>query len=698
MMYLHQKLGYRTQFITTMEQLKDISIERYPIFVWDTETTGLNFVSDVPFLFVFGFNKNIYGFDMNNPEIDEMIEYVYKLMKVQSRCFAHNAKYDYHMMTNAGYKMNHINVSDSQVVYRLTSYADDEDRSKSLETIGIKYVDESSKFAGKVIKTKINEINRKRKSEVQKKFKEVYGVRSKFTQAWDEYGKRVPYLTYDEGLQEKFRFFDENYTPANYKDVYIEHPNLMINYAYDDCVILLDWLSKALPVLETTDPQGLTMEREDNLIPAVAEMERVGLKIDIEYILEARERVLAYRDKQYEKLRVLLGKSLSVGQHEKLIAEFRSQFGIVLTNADKKSLKAVKSPQKAVDTAKTIIELRTVDKWLSTYIDGMLSRSYEGRIYTSIDSAGAVSGRVSSNMQQQPKEPFISEDGEELFHPRRPFIPDEDYKMWFFDYSQQELRVQAYYTLKVSEGDPKLLRAYMPFQCESFITGEVFDYTDSEVLSRWDSGEWVHQEDGEPWKPVEVHDETTFKAFPHLNGDKNHPDFKHLRRLGKMCNFLKNYQGGLGAIMEQLEVDEDTAKTLDRAYYEAFPIIKNYQKWVTEQFNKFGFVENLYGRRYYMQNSKWFYKGANYLVQGSCADMVKEVELKIAKALDGTRSGLILPVHDEVILRIHKDEEYLVPIVKAIMEDVPQVPWVPMVSDVEYTETNWADKEGWHES
>lgn len=235
----------------------------------------------------------------------------------------------------------------------------------------------------------------------------------------------------------------------------------------------------------------------------------------------------------------------------------------------------------------------------------------------------------------------------------------------------------------------------MPFRCTSVITGEEFNYKDPEILKRWNSGEWM-DENEDLWAPTDVHSETTFTAFPELNRDVNHPEFSHYRKLGKVCNFLKNYQGGVEAIMEQLDVGEDIAIKLDRAYYETFPIVREYQRWVVNTLHKHGFIEGLYGRRYYMKNSKWFYKASNYIIQGSCADMVKSVELKVDKLLLGTKSSFVMPIHDEIVVRVHNSELHLVEEIKAIMDNVPEVPWVPMICEVEYTKTNWADKEEYH--
>ena len=109
------------------------------------------------------------------------------------------------------------------------------------------------------------------------------------------------------------------------------------------------------------------------------------------------------------------------------------KYNVSLMTCDKKSLKTVPKDSAGYDMARLIITLRTVDKWLSTYIDGKLNAIVNGRIYTDINNSGAVSGRVSCDMQQQPKEPLLDQDGKELFHPRRIFIPDDDYMFVFED-------------------------------------------------------------------------------------------------------------------------------------------------------------------------------------------------------------------------------------------------------------------------
>ena len=221
-----------------------------------------------------------------------------------------------------------------------------------------------------------------------------------------------------------------------------------------------------------------------------------------------------------------------------------------------------------------------------------------------------------------------------------------------------------------------------------------FDHTDIDDLKGFSEYEWLLNENDEKWQPTDLHSETTRHAFPEL--DTTSDEFKKKRKLGKRANFLKVYQGGVDALMDSLDIDRGTAEALDSAFYKAFPRIKEYQDWVTQHLTQYGYVENLYGRRYYMNDSKWFYKACNYLIQGTCADMVKVFEINVQKYLkeNNLKSKMVLPIHDEIMLLVHKDELFVIKEVKRIMEDVTDViKYVPMISEPEISKTNWAEKE-----
>lgn len=143
-----------------------------------------------------------------------------------------------------------------------------------------------------------------------------------------------------------------------------------------------------------------------------------------------------------------------------------------------------------------------------------------------------------------------------------------------------------------------------------------------------------------------------------------------------------------------LNIDLETATKLSDAYNSAYPGVIEYQKVVQTELNMKGYVTNLYGRRYYLENSTNFYKANNYLIQGTGADALKEVEIKICDYLKDKKSRFILPIHDELAIEVHPDEEAFVPQkVQEIMQSVGDtIKCIPMLAEVEATETNWAEK------
>ena len=72
-----------------------------------------------------------------------------------------------------------------------------------------------------------------------------------------------------------------------------------------------------------------------------------------------------------------------------------------------------------------------------------------------------------------------------------------------------------------------------------------------------------------------------------------------------------------------------------------------------------------------MEKSTNFYKACNYLIQGTCADGLKEAEIELQEYLKDKKSRFILPIHDEIAVEVHPDEESYVPKkLKEIMEDI----------------------------
>lgn len=455
--FLWYKLGYKILKVKTKKDIEEMEWDfvtsnntRY--FAYDTETTGLNFMKDVPFLIIFGFDKNVYLWDAN---FKEATETMYKIIQnTDKMLFAHNAKYDYHMMTNNGTPVpDSIELSDSITLFRLISDCDDDFQSMRLEKLGEKYVDPEAKFAGHEIKKMLEKMKAERKKMVCNNYKLLTGEKS-FKSAWELFSNRVRFIT-------KYHEAFDDYKEPTYYDAYLENPELVEYYAIDDVVIILEFLNKAGTIYakkyfdyKTGTIDNRTWKRENKLIRGIAAMERNGFKVDVDYLIKSHYRIEKFRDLLYDKLHRLTESTWKVGQHAEIKKFFNEKYGLNLVKSDKKAIQQLSHHENKdiAEIAKLIIKLRTVDKWLSTYIDGVLNKivevNGEWKLYTSVNNNGAVSGRVSCDLQQMPKyainetddddallldESLTDDEGAELFHPRKFVIPSDGYKLYFLD-------------------------------------------------------------------------------------------------------------------------------------------------------------------------------------------------------------------------------------------------------------------------
>lgn len=650
---------------------------------FDTETTGLHLKADKPFLLTITTGENSYALNLLEWDPTDIQE-IFNSMEHFEYVMGHNVKYDLHMLENYGVNYKYDNLTDTMVIARL-ALDTDATMSLALKQLSKKYLSVESVEDEKTIKTALTAIKRANTANLKVLLKEAGKTKKWF----DATLKNVTFDTSDLGDFEKvyLKYLKEHPEPT-YLDVYDQYKKEMLSYAMNDTELTLELAKKMYPVLLTRQQKDI-FDTENAAIMPLYRMERVGLKIDREYLKDRKQAMREYIHSKRERLTELAGEYITVGQHKKIKEVFENKFGVVMSSTDDKHLKGVDN-DKAKEFASIISELRTLEKWYSAYIIRLLEASrYDGRAYTQIKQATAVTGRVSSDFQQFPKYAIKDDQGKELYHPRRMVITTgESYEtIYYLDYSQIELRVQADYTYQISGGDLNMCRAYMPHECIDQ-QGKAFDPKEDrdEIFSK----KWFLKGDGSFWKPVDLHSATTAQAFPDLNPES--AEFKKERAKGKATNFAKNYGATTKALMEQFGFDEDIAKKLNDGYYKAFPKILDYQNLVRSTFNRKGFVKNRYGRRYYMGNKRFVYKLYNYIVQGTAADMLKTKIIEVDKFLLPYKSRFQMNIHDELSFEIYKGEEFLIPHLKEIME---QVDWmiIPVVADIEVTRTNWAEKE-----
>lgn len=713
--------------ITESEQLTDMvglfmnTIDKGEVIAsaFDTETTGLHHIYDRPFLFQFGWcTKDLKGYtyavDLDlYPELGKRTITIWNvLVKNSPKHLGHNVKFDLHMMLNIGVPYWGDNISDTMCWIRLGSDAVPERKGGSplgLKAFSKRYItpdakDMDSKLQEErtAISTALNAKLKRRlnwtKKQIDEFFKDKLNTKADLPE--DKQRAYQDWYALDLPL-----YLQGKITGAVTSDDIPYHVLNRANvtyYGHLDIVWTLETYLTIEPIVTVRGNLDAVKKEEENIYPLVR-MERVGFKIDFNYLLTAHDNLKDYIRARREDLCRIAGIDLKASQSVKILELLSNVFMLPVqtTNSEELSklhsdLKHTQPDHPAIEFIEVLQELRTLEKWYSTYIVRFIKdfREEDGKLYTSINQSGTVSGRVTSDFQQFPKDAIVTVDGREIFHPRKMVIAqDGDYDaIVYLDYSQIELRLQAFYTILIGHPDLNLCRAYSPYKCHTYVDGvrKDYDYNNPWCLKHAYDLKWYYDEDPEKhWTPLDVHGATTKIAF---GIDESHPDFHALRYKGKRVNFAKNYGAQFSKIKEMFpEYDDEQIHKIDDAYYLAFPGVKEYHQYCYNMANQRAFLTNMFGVRYYGASG---HNLINMLVQGTGAYYLKWKIVQIDKYLreHNCKSELMMQIHDELQFKKHKDDDPQIFFeIKALMEEWDDT-LMPIVADMEVTTTTWADK------
>ncbi|WP_080845670.1 DNA polymerase [Cytobacillus gottheilii] len=743
---------YKKYWANTFEEIEESFLKDKPkLGVFDSETTGLHIKKDKPFMWVFGWmlpkdkqsedvKGRVFAFEHNEDILNKIIE----LTKQLTMVVGHNVKYDLHMVINGGIKDSKVysmkNVSDTMGICRMSFdavSARDGGDVLALKKIAEKYIDPRAAEFEKEVKKELKKINDAKRGilkELLQPYKEIgwklgtikeaYKVKKRNDMDLFTKERKQRWIEVPKEIEELYFKWMEDHPFADYSEV---DRNIMMEYVHGDGIYTLEIVEKFYPTVLQRNQKAL-FEKENKLIIELLKMERVGMKVDMKYLQDCFIKCDNEIQKLYEELWEIVGENFTVSQEKIIAGYFEAVLGERPSSTDKSFLKK----HKDIRVAQLITRLRRLEKWQSTYISRIIEvASYDGNFYTQYGQFNTVSGRLGSDAQQFPKERILTEEGEayekengegkapvemEIFSPRRAFIVEggEYDKIAYFDLSQIELRAQANYTMLLGRPDLNLCRAYMPYKCFHYKTGEEYKFETKKDRLRWrekqENGDsvWL-MENKTPWVPTDVHSETShntlialgyktdnkYKSYQHVKDSPvDEKSFKKFwRYIGKMFNFMRNYGGGAKKASEALEVSMEIANALVSGWSNTFPEVSYYQKMVSSKVQSTHHATNMYGRVYFLTNTDKAYKVGNYLVQGSCADMLKDYVVQIGRFLDenNCKTKFLANIHDELQFLVHKGEEWIFPHIKRIMEDVEWMK-VPVVVDLEITETTWAEK------
>lgn len=547
---------------------------------FDTETTGLHIIKDKPFLYQFGFideeSKRGWAYSVDIERQPELAKAVIKnwheyLAKGKHILIGQNIKYDLNMCINLGLPVSEdVRVTDLQFWIRYGNdalHTSEGGPPMALKDFATKYVDRNAKLHEHALKNEQSTIaktyNNRLKAKVQA-CQVPAALRSTY--------KSVTLSCLNELFKDPI--FEITELPKDILDAYIEwkdslplwlqkkvitlvepehipynklNREILIKYALDDIVWTLEsfWKCRTSCIARKNVH---AVKIENDLIFPLLRMERVGFKIDREYLESSRIKLRSYILERRKLLRELTGAEFKIGQHAFIKEMLANDFdwslpstGAGVVDMELSKLIRENPSNPAIKVMQLIQELRTLEKWYSAYIirfQKVIEYYNTDRLYTQMNQVGAVSGRFTSDFQQFPKEAITKEDGTELFHPRKMVIVPKDegfIGLGYCDFSQIELRFQAFYTILVGAPDLNLCRAYMPYKCHKK-DGTKFDYTNPDHIKHWADDWYLDENPEEKWTATDVHAATTIAA----GYSKDDPNFKKYRTtIGKRTNFAK---------------------------------------------------------------------------------------------------------------------------------------------------------------
>jgi DNA polymerase-1 len=369
---------------------------------------------------------------------------------------------------------------------------------------------------------------------------------------------------------------------------------------------------------------GLTALLHDVELPLVdvlIEMERTGVRLDVERASEISGRVSERIAGLEREIWDLAGEEFTIGSPQQLSEILFNKLGLSKKRRGKTGFSTDARVLQAIRGEHPIIEKvedwRELSKLKSTYLDALpdLIEARTGRLHTTFNQTATTTGRLSSTNPNLQNVPIRTELGREI---RSCFVAEEGHKLISADYSQVELRVLAHIA-----GEDALK--------EIFRRGEdVHTATAGTILDT---------------APEDVDPGTRSKA--------------------KMVNYGIVYGLSAYGLADRLQIPQDEAQEFIDRYLDGFPKVREFIESTIEHATEEGYVSTLFGRirripelraRQWTTRSLGERLAVNTVIQGTAADILKVAMLRCRDALRDMRATLVLTVHDELLFEAPDDE------------------------------------------
>lgn len=433
----------------------------------------------------------------------------------------------------------------------------------------------------------------------------------------------------------------------------------MARYSAEDADITFQLAGLLRKEVRESGMEPLFMEIEMPLLPVLADMEFEGVRILPKALEDASDAMTGYLEDLIRKVEQAAGHPLNLNSPkqlgELLFGELKlvekpkkTKTGQFVTDEETLSILSQKH-----EVVRDILAYREAAKLKGTYLD-VLPRFIspaDGRIHSQFHQLLTATGRLASQDPNLQNIPVRSDQGKLI---RKAFVPRSDeYLILSADYSQIELRIMA-----ALSGDEAMIHAFRDNR--------------------------------------DIHTETASRVYGVAREDVT----SDMRRAAKMVNFGIIYGISAFGLSQRLGCPRAEAAALIENYFTQFPGVKAYMDTLIEKATRLGYAETLCGRKRMLPDLQSANKNIrssaertaiNTPIQGTAAEMIKIAMIRVHRLLEQTRSRLILQIHDELLIDLHKEEQELVsPIVETMRTALVLPHGVPASVEAQ-TGANWLE-------
>jgi DNA polymerase-1 len=392
----------------------------------------------------------------------------------------------------------------------------------------------------------------------------------------------------------------------------------LLDFAGERADLALQLADKLAPMLVAQEVETVYRELELPLVPVLADLERVGVRVDARALASQATLVERELSDRSSAIFAMAGEEFNINSPKQLAEILFDKMKLPVlkrtgtSRAPSTAVEVLEELALGHDMPRLILEWRALAKLKGTYIDALpqLINPDTGRVHTSFNQAVAATGRLSSSDPNLQNIPIRTEIGREI---RRAFIAEPGYRLISADYSQIELRVLAHLS-----GDETLIAA--------FARGE------------------------------DIHDRTAMKVFGEHSGLSTH----ELRRRAKIINYALLYGKTAFTLAKDIGVAQEAAQEFIDAYFAGFPKVRGFIDQTLAEARATGVVKTMFGRRRPVPEltSKNFQirsaaerVAVNLPIQGTAADILKRAMIDVHAGLKAAhpRARMILTVHDELL-------------------------------------------------